>query len=63
VPGIDAQLTRLARENDELGLAGVDALFGADDVDVDGGVGHYFLAVSFFMSSALAKASSIVPTM
>ena len=63
MPGIDAQLARLAGERDELGLAGVDALFGADDGDVDGGVGHYFLAVSFFISSALAKASSIVPTM
>ncbi|CAD5370185.1 hypothetical protein RA210_U120048 [Rubrivivax sp. A210] len=33
----DAELTVLARQRDELGLAAEDALFGGDDVDVNGG--------------------------
>ena len=36
VARIDAKLARLAREHDELGLAGGYRLFGADDVDVNG---------------------------
>ena len=50
------ELSRLAGQDNELGFAGVDGLFGADHVDVDGGVRHQiFLAFSC--------ASSIVPTM
>ena len=56
VPGINPQLTRFARQGDELGLAGVDLLFGADDVDVDGEC-HYCRVFAF------STASSMAPTM
>ena len=54
VLGIDPQLTRLARQRDELGLAFEDRFFSADDVDLDG---------THLMVFAFSKASSIVPTM
>src|SRR5262249_14928237 len=53
----DAELARLAREGDEFRLARPDALFGADDVDVDGSCGHYLSVFAF------SNASSMVPTM
>ena len=53
---VDAELARFAGEHDEFRLARVDALLGADDVDVEGG-GHYDSDFAF------SNASSIAPTM
>src|SRR5688572_576154 len=57
VARVDAQLARLARQHDELGLPGEDRLLRTYYIDMDGGVGHYFSVFAF------SKASSMAPTM
>ena len=55
----DTEVTRLARERDELRLAGEDLLFRGNDVDFEGG--HACLPYLMFL--AFSMASSILPTM
>ena len=59
VPRIDAELARLAGKHDELGLAGADRLFGADDVDVDGGVRHGYLQRLRLLEGFLDRADHV----
>src|SRR5437870_5598427 len=48
---VDAQLTEDARENDELGVARVDRLFRADNVDVNR-IGHAYCTVFAFSAAS-----------
>src|SRR3954463_11240440 len=62
VARVNAELARFAGKRDELRLAGEDAFFGADDVDVNGGGGHV-RHFPYLMVFAFSNASSMAPSM
>src|SRR6266851_4361864 len=63
VPGINAELAHHAGKHDELRVAGIDRLFGADNIDVNG-VGHWVPCKESYCSVfAFSTASSMPPIM